>query len=116
MNIPVAILCQLNRDSTKRTGDNRYPQLSDLRESGAIEQDADVVMFLHRDWIMGITQDEHGNSTEDKADLIVRKWRNAEPNLHLPLGFDGPRMQFKFSENNLMPIKPDVDYSGDNPF
>lgn len=94
LNIPVCELCQLNRAVTHRKGDDRYPNLSDLRESGSIEQDADVVMFIHRDWASGITQDEHGNSTSDKADLIVRKWRNGASNLHIPLGFDGPKMKF----------------------
>jgi replicative DNA helicase len=120
LNIPIAILCQLNRESTKRQGDSRYPQLSDLRESGAIEQDADVVMFIHRDWVVGITQDADGNSTENQADLIVRKWRNAEPNLHIPLEFDGPKMAFKFNHSgNWKPVNkvaPDVDYQIDNPF
>lgn len=117
LNIPVCILCQLNRESTKRQGESRYPQLSDLRESGAIEQDADVVMFIHRDWILGIPADEKGNSTENKADLIVRKWRNAEPNLHIPLEFDGPKMSFKFSKQTAWKaITPDVDYQSDNPF
>jgi len=120
LNIPIAILCQLNREATKRQGDARYPQLSDLRESGAIEQDADVVMFIHRDWVVGITQDADGNSTENQADLIVRKWRNAEPNLHIPLEFDGPKMAFRFNkQNNFRPVSsiaPDVDYQRDNPF
>jgi len=119
LDIPVCILCQLNRESTKRKGDDRYPQLSDLRESGSIEQDADVVMFIHRDWVVGITQDENGASTENNADLIVRKWRNAEPNLHVPLEFDGPKMAFKFNKGQRwMPVRPakDVDYTDDNPF
>jgi replicative DNA helicase len=121
MKIPIIILCQLNRESTKRTGDSRYPVLSDLRESGAIEQDADVVMFLHRDWISGITENEQGQSTENTADLVVRKWRNAEPNLHVALGFDGPRMKFIFNPQGtgwrpMSAIKPDVDYTSDNPF
>jgi replicative DNA helicase len=122
LQIPIAILCQLNRDSTKRAGDSRYPQLSDLRESGAIEQDADVVMFIHRDWVVGITQDAQGGSTENQADLIVRKWRNAEPNLHVRLEFDGPKMAFRF--NRTQPWKavkmnfPDreVDFTKDQPF
>jgi len=119
LNIPVCILCQLNREVTKRKGDDRYPQLSDLRESGAIEQDADVVMFVHRDWVVGLIQDENGESTENKADLIVRKWRNAEPNLHIPLEFDGPKMAFRFNRtSNWTQVKPskDVDYTQDNPF
>jgi replicative DNA helicase len=122
LEIPIAILCQLNRDSTKRAGDSRYPQLSDLRESGAIEQDADVVMFIHRDWVVGVTQDAAGNSTENRADLIVRKWRNAEPNLHVPLEFDGPKMAFRFNRTQTwkavaLPLpNQEVDFSKDQPF
>jgi len=94
MNIPVILLCQLNREVTKRKGADRYPQLSDLRESGAIEQDADVVMFLHRDFMMGIEVDENGVSTERQADLVVRKWRNGKSNFIIPLDFDPPKMKF----------------------
>jgi replicative DNA helicase len=119
LEIPVALLCQLNRDSVKRKGDDRYPQLSDLRESGAIEQDADVVMFLHRDWVIGQTMDENGDSTENKADLVIRKWRNAESNLIIPMDFDGPKMAFRFNGTQRwkhVAPPPDVDYSGDQPF
>lgn len=120
LNIPVIILCQLNRDVTKRTGKNRYPQLSDLRESGAIEQDADVVMFLHRDWTTGIEEymyDENGNSKENHADLIVRKWRNGESNLHIELEFDAPKM--RFVEKKSYSFSPTEDLENDlkqNPF
>lgn len=101
MNIPVILLCQLNRDVTKRKGNDRYPQLSDFRESGAIEQDSDVVMFLHSDWMSGYAQDEQGNSTEGKADLVIRKWRNGRSNFIIPLNFNGGKM--KFTEVNRMP-------------
>lgn len=94
LDIPVVVLAQLNRDVTNRKGEDRYPKLSDLRESGSIEQDADVVMFLHRDWMSGIERDEQGESTEKQADLIVRKWRDGEPNLRIQLEFDPPRMKF----------------------
>ena len=94
LNIPVVLLCQLNREVTKRKGDERYPQLSDLRESGAIEQDADVVMFLHRDFMSGYEFDENGQSTERSADLVVRKWRNGRSNFIIPLDFDPPKMKF----------------------
>ena len=94
LNIPVILLCQLNREVTKRKGQDRYPQLSDLRESGAIEQDADIVIFLHRDWMSGHIADENGQSTELRADLIVRKWRNGRNNFIIPLDFDPPKMKF----------------------
>lgn len=94
LNIPILLLAQLNREVDKRKGESRYPQLSDLRESGAIEQDADVVMFLHSDYKSGFTTDEHGNSTENKSNLIIRKWRNGRANVFIDLEFDGPTMRF----------------------
>jgi replicative DNA helicase len=77
LNLPIIALSQLNRSVEMRSGDKR-PQLSDLRESGAIEQDADIVMFIHRPEKMGITQDEEGNSTRGLAQLIIAKHRNGE--------------------------------------
>lgn len=105
MNIPVVLLCQLNREVTKRKGEERYPQLSDLRESGAIEQDADVVMFLHRDWMAGWQNDENGQTTEHQADLVVRKWRNGKTNFIVPLDFDPPKMKFteRGQSKNIIP-------------
>ena len=102
LDIPVVLLCQLNREVTKRKGEDRYPQLSDLRESGAIEQDADVVMFLHRDFMAGYEHDENGNSTERSADLVVRKWRNGRSNFIIPLDFDPPKMKFTERRNNII--------------
>jgi replicative DNA helicase len=99
LDMPIVVLAQLNREVTNRKGEERYPKLSDLRESGAIEQDADVVMFLHRDWMSGYETHEDGRSTEKEADLIVRKWRDGEPNLRIPLDFDPPKM--KFSERRV---------------
>jgi replicative DNA helicase len=58
-----------------RGGDKR-PQLSDLRESGAIEQDADIVMFLYRPEYYGITEDEEGHSTAGVGEVIIAKHRN----------------------------------------
>lgn len=94
MKIPVVLLCQLSREVEKRKGEARFPQLSDLRESGAIEQDADVVMFLHRDWISGIEQNDDGKSTEHEAHLIVRKWRNGMSNFKIKMHFHGQQMKF----------------------
>ena len=93
LDIPVIVLCQLNRAVSARSYKDRFPKLSDLRESGAIEQDADVVMFVHRDFMSGWPVDDGNNSTEFSADLIGTKWRNGAT-FHLPLDFDPPKMKF----------------------
>ncbi|MDH4347217.1 MAG: replicative DNA helicase [Gemmatimonadota bacterium] len=74
LEVPVLALSQLSRASEQRGGE-RKPILSDLRDSGAIEQDADLVMFIHRPE-MYEPLDKDGNSNEGKAELILAKHRN----------------------------------------
>jgi replicative DNA helicase len=75
LSIPVIALSQLSRAVETRGGDKK-PQLSDLRESGSIEQDADMVLFLYRPEYYQITQDENGNSTLGVGEVIIAKHRN----------------------------------------
>ena len=75
LNIPIIALSQLSRAVEVRGGDKR-PQLSDLRESGSIEQDADMVIFLYRPEYYGINADEEGNSVQGVGEVIIAKHRN----------------------------------------
>lgn len=77
LNIPIIALSQLNRDTEKREGlEGKKPQLSDLRESGAIEQDADMVCFIHRPEYYKIYEDEKGRDLHGMAQIIIAKHRN----------------------------------------
>ncbi len=77
LDIPIIALSQLNRGVEGRTGiEGKRPQLSDLRESGAIEQDADIVCFIHRPEYYKITEDAQGNSLLGIAEIIIAKHRS----------------------------------------
>jgi replicative DNA helicase len=76
LNLPVIALSQLNRATETRKGEQKMPQLSDLRESGAIEQDADMVMFLYRPEYYDITANEMGESNAGETHLKIAKHRN----------------------------------------
>lgn len=76
LDVPVIALSQLNRGVEARSGENKKPVLSDLRESGSIEQDADMVLLLHRPEYYGIEMDENGDSTKGKAEVIIAKNRS----------------------------------------
>ncbi|MCQ2246247.1 MAG: replicative DNA helicase [Bacteroidaceae bacterium] len=77
LNIPIIALSQLNRGVENREGnEGKKPQLSDLRESGAIEQDADMVCFIHRPEYYKIYQDENGRDLHGMAEIIIAKHRN----------------------------------------
>jgi replicative DNA helicase len=92
LDVPVIALSQLSRQVETRGGDKR-PLLSDLRESGAIEQDADIVAFIYRAEYYGIDQDADGNSTHGKAEIIIAKHRNGSLE-DVPLRFIGRLAKF----------------------
>ena len=76
LDIPILALSQLNRGVESREGlEGKRPQLSDLRESGAIEQDADMVLFVHRPEYYHILQDENGRDLRGMAQIIIAKHR-----------------------------------------
>ena len=76
LDIPILALSQLNRGVESREGlEGKRPQLSDLRESGAIEQDADMVLFVHRPEYYRIFQDDKGRDLHGMAEIIIAKHR-----------------------------------------
>jgi replicative DNA helicase len=78
LNVPVIALSQLSRAVESRPGGSKKPMLSDLRESGSIEQDADMVLFLYRPEYYGLTVDEDNNPTQGVGEVIIAKHRNGE--------------------------------------
>lgn len=109
MSIPVIALSQLSRDVEKRGG-NKIPQLSDLRESGAIEQDADIVMFIHRPDYYG-TEDE--GAVPGQAQIIIAKHRNGSTDV-VPMIFRKNEARFVDSnEGGFLPPQDAVEeYQG----
>jgi replicative DNA helicase len=93
LDVPVLLLCQLNREADKR--DDHRPRLSDLRESGAIEQDADVIIFVHRpcEYISDTASAEYRGRRLD-AELIVAKQRSGETGI-VTCHFHGPYYSFE---------------------
>jgi replicative DNA helicase len=93
LDLPVLLLCQLNREADKR--DDHRPRLSDLRESGAIEQDADVIIFVHRpcEYIADTESEDYRQCRLD-AELIVAKQRSGETGI-VTCHFHGPYYAFE---------------------
>lgn len=106
LNIPVIALSQLNRGLEARTGaDGKRPMLSDLRESGAIEQDADMVIFVHRPEKFGLTQGPNGEDYLGKAEIIIAKHRKGATDTVL-LDFKGEYTRFENPEDNILSGMP----------
>jgi replicative DNA helicase len=113
LQIPIIALSQLNRSTVTRTGtgketnlDINRPQLSDLRESGSIEQDADIVCFIHRPEYYKILEDEQGRDLRGKAYLLIAKHRNGKTGDVL-LEFQSDFVRFR----NLDEARPTSDLS-----
>ena len=99
LDIPILALSQLNRGVESREGlEGKRPQLSDLRESGAIEQDADMVLFVHRPEYYHIYQDENGRDLHGMAQIIIAKHRKGATGDVL-LNFRGEFTRFENPED-----------------
>ena len=106
LGVPVIVLCQLNRGVEQREGlEGKRPQLGDLRESGAIEQNADIVLFVHRPEHYRIYQDDNGRDLHGMAQIIIAKNRKGATKDVL-LTFRGEFTRFENPEDNqLAPIE-----------
>ena len=94
LNVPVIALSQLSRAAEKTTGRSDHrPQLSDLRDSGSIEQDADIVLFLYRAAYYNAQNGEENQANENEAECIVAKNRHGETSV-VRLGWDGAHTRF----------------------
>ncbi len=109
LDIPIIALSQLNRGVESREGlEGKRPQLSDLRESGAIEQDADMVLFVHRPEYYHIFQDDKGRDLHGMAEIIIAKHRKGATGDVL-LTFRGEYTRFENPEDGrLGPMNPQV--------
>jgi replicative DNA helicase len=130
LDIPVIALSQLNREVEKRT--IKKPGLSDLRESGSIEQDADIVLFIYRPEMYGLTEDENGKAYNGRSELIIAKHRNGQTgiidfrfNLSLTAVYDYDEFEnvnkpFEFDPNDHADpnsrIEPNANFDKETPF
>ena len=100
LNVPVIALSQLSRAVENRPGGSKRPMLSDLRESGSIEQDADMVLFLYRPEYYGLEFDEDNNPTQGVGEVIIAKHRNGETG-RVRLKFVGKYVKFTDLDSNI---------------
>lgn len=108
LDIPVLALSQLSRNVENREGlEGKRPQLSDLRESGAIEQDADMVLFVHRPEYYHIYQDDHGNDLRGMAQVIIAKHRKGATG-DVTLTFKGAFTRFENPDESRMSNAGDI--------
>ncbi len=114
LNVPVIALSQLSRAVENRPGASKRPMLSDLRESGSIEQDADMVLFLYRPEYYGLDVDEDNNPTRGIGEIIIAKHRNGETG-RVRLKFVGKYVKFTdLDQGDAFPATPSP-FAGLNP-
>lgn len=114
LNVPIITLSQLNRSVETRGGSKR-PILSDLRESGAIEQDADLVLFIYRPEYYKLDEDEEGNPTKGMAEIIIAKHRNG-PIADIKLRFIDRFARFTDFEADEFAVEDQSEEDEDVPF
>ncbi len=111
LNIPILALSQLNRGVESREGmEGKRPQLSDLRESGAIEQDADMVLFVHRPEYYRICVDSNNNDLKGVAQIIIAKHRKGATG-EVQLTFRGEYTRFDNPEDSRL-LQSSIDDDG----
>ena len=97
LNVPIIALSQLRRMAESRMGGGGKPQLSDLRESGSIEQDADLVIFIHRPDFVGLSESEE---EKEKTQIIIAKHRNGQTT-DISMRFKGNQVRFVEDDDTL---------------
>ena len=113
LDIPIIALSQLNRGVETRQGEGKRPQLADLRESGAIEQDADMVCFIHRPEYYKIFEDEKGNDLRGLAEIIIAKHRSGSVG-DVRLRFRGEFVRFQNLDEDSSLTPTLTPWSGDH--
>lgn len=102
LDIPIVALAQVNRESEGADKQSKPAKLSQLRESGSIEQDVDMGIIIDRPYARGVTQDENQVSMENVAFLDIQKHRNGETKT-IPIGWDSKTMKFYCPKTALKP-------------
>ena len=105
LNIPIIALSQLSRQAVQRQGGGGKPVLSDLRESGSIEQDADMVIFIHRPDFVGLSESE---GDREKTQIIIAKHRNGETR-DIDMLFKSERVKFVEVKDTLYADTPEYE-------
>ena len=100
LDVPIIALSQLSRQTVQRSGGSGRPQLSDLRASGSIEQDADMVIFIHRPDALGLSADP---SSKEETQIIIAKHRNGSVG-EIPMVFKSEQIRF-MEQNDTLDVR-----------